>query len=163
MWRFFGHALVTRRSGCCVGLPFVPGCVWLQEYEGVKWRRTPGGQPIWLLCLECHHKKWPQDNRFRRVGVTPRFGKGRMCLGVLSSRVWLVSYEGRLCCEYGRTGAAKIAFLGQRSPRHLCRQWKVTRRWGRRGLVLPHVWAAGDWNWIASSENWVCAVLCCTC
>ena len=114
--------------------PFVPGCVWLQEYEGVKWRRTPGGQPIRLLCLGCHHRKWPQDNRFRRVGVTPRFGKGCMCLGVLSSRVWLVSYEGRLCCEYGRTGAAKISFLGQRSPRHLCRQWKVTRWWGPTGL-----------------------------
>ena len=32
-----------------------------QEYKGRKWVVTPGGQALWLFCLECHQKKWPED------------------------------------------------------------------------------------------------------
>ena len=32
-----------------------------QEYKNQKWVVTLGGQALWLFCLECHQKKWPED------------------------------------------------------------------------------------------------------
>lgn len=143
MGLMFCHALVIRRCGCCGGLPFVSGCVCSQEYEGVKWRRGPGGHAIWLLCLECHHQKWPQDNRFRRVGVTHRIGKGfmmRMCFRMCSAFVQGLS-QLRDVADVIVAGWAQQKSLFEAKGAHRISAASEKRQGdeGRRSLVLPHL------------------------
>ncbi|CAL1159586.1 unnamed protein product, partial [Cladocopium goreaui] len=42
------------------------------EYQGTKWRGTPGGQALWLYCLECHQQRWPQDVRNKNRWCKPK-------------------------------------------------------------------------------------------
>ena len=90
----FCHALVIRRCGCCGGLPFVSGWVCSQEYEGGKWRRTPGGHAIWLLCLECHHQKWQHLN-FQKVVRTLRcYQIHSLKINKSNTELWLLGLPG---------------------------------------------------------------------
>ena len=61
-------------------VPWLGGCICFghvpartQEYYGLKWRVTPGGQALWLYCLECHQQRWPQD---RGLSVWAAFVNG---------------------------------------------------------------------------------------
>ena len=108
-----------------------------QEYQGTKWRFTPGGQALGLYCLECHQKRWPQD---RGSSMWAAFvnGGGIDCVSMNEVSIWN-TYErlfvkiilndsrplslnwGSGCCallvDAARMGGLRTGFASQRAPR----------------------------------------------
>ena len=59
VWGHLGAILGPLYINCVFFLGNVPART--QECQGTKWRFTPGGQALWLYCLECQQKRWPQE------------------------------------------------------------------------------------------------------
>jgi len=64
--------------------------------EGVKWRRL-GKTTHWLLCLECHRKAWPADNRCNNRHCKPGewvvwpLTAGRTCVNTMGGKFFLTT------------------------------------------------------------------------
>ena len=138
-----------------------------QEYQGTKWRFTPGGQALWLYCLECHRERWPQD---RGLSMWAAFvnGGGIDCVSMSEVSIWK-TYERlfvkiilndsmplswnwgsgscALLVDAARMGGLRTGFASQIGPR----LWPLPRIRGagscaRMSLVSPNQRSSGGWE-----------------